>query len=216
MAGSENLVQHTAGHFGFSAVGLTDLGATKYTLVQLILDRSGSTTGFQDKMEKVLEEIVKGCMKCPQANNLMLRVVVFEDHHEELHGFKLLASCNPGDYKGTLNPGGATALSDAVVDGVDAVANYGKYLMPLNRPQSRNAWNPSCRPWLALISLTFRRRRNWKRFILRRDSINTSIWKMLARSPLLDCGIGLANRLVPLPRLCSRGLLRFPLLSSSG
>ena len=59
----------------------------------------------------------------------MLRVVVFEDHHEELHGFKLLASCNPGDYKGTLNPGGATALYDAVVDGVEAVANYGKYLM---------------------------------------------------------------------------------------
>ena len=129
MAGSENLVTHAAGHFGFSAVGLGDLGATKYTLVQLICDRSGSTTGFQDKMEQVVSEIVKACMKCPQANNLMMRFVAFEDHHEEVHGFKLLSSCNPNDYKGTLSPGGATALYDAVTDGVEAVANYGKYLM---------------------------------------------------------------------------------------
>ena len=129
MAGSGKLVSHTAGHFGFSAVGLGDLGATKYTLIQLICDRSGSTTGFQDKMEQVLKEIVKACAKCPQVNNLMIRMVAFEDHHEEVHGFKLLSGINPDDYTGTLLPGGATALYDAVVDGVEAVANYGKYLM---------------------------------------------------------------------------------------
>ena len=129
MAGLENLQQHNAGHFGFSAVGLGDLGAAKYTLVQLIFDRSGSTTGFQDKMENALKEIIKACMKCPQANNLMVRYVTFEDYHEEVHGFKLLSSCNPDDYTGTLRAGGATALYDAVVDGIEAVANYGKYLM---------------------------------------------------------------------------------------
>jgi uncharacterized protein YegL len=129
MADSENLQQHNAGHFGFTAVGLGDLGATKYTLVQFICDRSGSTAGFQDKMEAALAEIVKACMKCPQANNLMIRFVAFEDHHEEIHGFKLLSSCNPDDYKGTLAPGGATALYDATVDGVEAAANYGKFLM---------------------------------------------------------------------------------------
>jgi uncharacterized protein YegL len=80
-------------------------------------------------MERVVKEIIKACMRCPQANNLMLRTVAFEDHHEEVHGFKLLSSCNPDDYNGILAPGGSTALYDAVVDGVEAVTNYGKYLM---------------------------------------------------------------------------------------
>jgi len=123
-----NLVQHKTGHFGFSAVGLDDLGASEYTLVTIVADRSGSTSGFQDLMEKVIKEVVKACGRSDRCDNLMIRVVAFEDYHEEIHGFKLLSQINESDYVGVLPPGGMTALYDAATDAIEATTNYAKYL----------------------------------------------------------------------------------------
>lgn len=123
------LDKHKAGHFGFSAMKLGDLGAPDYTLVTVVADRSGSTQGFQKDMENVLKEIVKACQHSPRADNLMLRVVTFESNHKEVHGFKLLNQIDLASYDGVLSPGGSTALYDASVDAIEAVANYGKTLM---------------------------------------------------------------------------------------
>lgn len=125
---SQALVKHKTGHFGFSAVGLDDLGASEYTLVTVIADRSGSTQGFQQAMELVLKELNKACFHSDRANNLLIRLVAFEDFAEEIHGFKLLQQINPDDYNGVLRPGGMTALFDAAVDGIEATTNYAEYL----------------------------------------------------------------------------------------
>jgi uncharacterized protein YegL len=125
---SSELVQHNQGHFGFSAVGLDELGASEYTLVTIVVDRSGSTHGFQQAMENCLKELVKSCQFSDRADNLMVRVVVFEDHHEEIHGFKFLSQINASDYDGILRPGGSTALFDATTDSVEATTNYAKTL----------------------------------------------------------------------------------------
>jgi uncharacterized protein YegL len=122
------LVSHKTGHFGFSAVGLNDLGASEYTLVTIVADRSGSTQDFQSDMEKVLKEIFKACHTSDRAENLMIRLVAFDNLAQEVHGFKMLSQINENDYSNTLNPGGMTALYDATVDAIEATTNYAKCL----------------------------------------------------------------------------------------
>lgn len=115
--------------FGFSAVDISTLGASEYTLVGLTVDCSGSVSPFAREEEKAIKAIVAACRRSPRADNLMLRYTRFDNRLAEVHGFKLLQDCNPGDYDNTIPPGGATALYDASVDCVDAVTRYGADLV---------------------------------------------------------------------------------------
>ena len=117
------------GSYGYSATKLSDLGATEYTLVTLVVDDSGSIESFRQDMVNAIKEVVKACRYSPRADNLMIRLVTFSNSLKEVHGFKLLANCNPDDYDGILNQGGMTALFDATVNSVDATSAYGKTLV---------------------------------------------------------------------------------------
>jgi uncharacterized protein YegL len=117
------------GNFGFSATKVTgELGASEYTLATIVLDNSGSVGAFKTELEKVAQETVKACLHSPRADNLMLRVLSFNDRLNEVHGFKLLSQCNVGDYDNSLNPGGGTSLFDATQNAVDAEVAYSKTL----------------------------------------------------------------------------------------
>jgi len=116
------------GSFGYSAAKLEDLGATEYTLVDLVVDVSGSVASYKDDLEKAIQQIVQACKMSPRADNLMVRLVSFADGLDEIHGYKLLESCNLGDYKGVLNVGGMTALYDAAENSILAQADYAKKL----------------------------------------------------------------------------------------
>ena len=131
LGASQGLQQHKTGHFGFSAVKMADLGASEYTLVSIICDRSGSTASFQTQMEKALKEIIAACKndRNPRKDNLLVRVLTFDDQCVEVHGFKLLNQIDAADYDGALAPGGMTCLYDACIDGIEALANYGKTLI---------------------------------------------------------------------------------------
>lgn len=115
-------------NFGYSATRLRDLQATEYTLATIICDATGSVSGHEKEMEGVLQAIVEACKYSPRADNLMLRLVMFNTSLDEKHGFKLLSECNPSDYDGILNPNGFTALFDAATNGVEATNHYGKSL----------------------------------------------------------------------------------------
>jgi len=117
------------GSYGYSATKLSDLGATEYTLVTLVVDDSGSIDSFRTEMVDAIKSVVNACRYSPRADNLMIRLVTFSNHLKEIHGFKLLANCNPDDYNGVLVMGGATALFDATVNSVDATSAYGKTLV---------------------------------------------------------------------------------------
>jgi len=116
------------GSFGYSAAKLEELGATEYTLVDLVVDVSGSVADYKDDMEKTLQQIIQACKMSPRAYNLMVRLVTFANGLDEIHGYKLLESCNLADYKGVLKIGGMTALYDAAENSVQAQNDYAKKL----------------------------------------------------------------------------------------
>ena len=115
-------------HYGYSATRLAELGATEYTVVSIVCDVSGSTAAFTFDMESAITRIVQACKHSPRADNLLLRLVAFDDALTELHGFKLLENCDLADYGGLLRSGGSTALYDATENAVASTVNYGQQL----------------------------------------------------------------------------------------
>jgi uncharacterized protein YegL len=118
----------TTSHYGYSAARIEDLGATEYTLVTIVTDSSGSVAPYKNELEKTLKQIAQACRRSPRADNLMLRLVEFDDKLRELHGFKLLENCHAADYDGMLSLGGSTALYDATENAVSATTDYAKRL----------------------------------------------------------------------------------------
>jgi uncharacterized protein YegL len=116
-------------HYGYSATRLEELGATEYTVVTIACDVSGSTADFIFDMEACITRIVQACKSSPRADNLLLRLVAFDDTLSEVHGFKLLENCNLADYGGVLRAGGSTALYDAAENAVSSTTDYGRQLL---------------------------------------------------------------------------------------
>jgi len=127
---STNMENHRIGgsNFGFSAKRIDDLGASEYTLGLVIVDVSGSVTPFRMEIEGAIKEIVRSCRHNPRADNMMLRVVFFDDGVTEFHGFKPLTECNEDDYNGCVQIGGMTALYDASYSGIKSATQYGEDL----------------------------------------------------------------------------------------
>lgn len=125
-----NMENHTPaiGNYGFSATKLDALGASEYTLVTIACDASSSVNSYKADLEKALKEIINSCKYSPRSDNLMIRLVQFGSNLHELHGFKLLESCNLDDYDGILKVGGMTALYDATENAVTSTSRYGKTL----------------------------------------------------------------------------------------
>ena len=127
----DHLEQHAipGTHYGFSAAGLGHLGASEYTLVALAADCSGSVASFRPEIEACIRAVAGACHHSPRADNLLLRVVAFDDALEEVHGFKPLGECNLDRYDGCLKSGGSTALYDAAQNAIASVTRYGRTLV---------------------------------------------------------------------------------------
>lgn len=115
------------GNFNFSGVRPDRLGATEYTLVSLVVDKTGSVDGFQGELLDVKRAVVEACQKSPRANYLMLRSVEFNSSVDEVHGFVELASIDASRYV-EPNCSGATALYDAAYSAIAATNEYAKTL----------------------------------------------------------------------------------------
>ena len=116
------------GNFQFSAVRIEDLGATEYTLVTIVVDISGSVIGFANELLSCIKSIVGACQKSPRAENLLIRLLTFNNEVFEIHGFKNLGDIVVDDYD-ELRPDNMTALFDATYDGVGATLEYAKQLV---------------------------------------------------------------------------------------
>jgi len=124
-----NVLVATKGNFSFSTVKMENLGASEYTLVTIALDKSGSVGGFKSDLLKAVKSAVSSCKKSQRAENLLLRVVEFNNDINEVHGFKLLNMIDVD--KDYIEPvcDGMTALNDAVFSSVGSTLVYAKKLM---------------------------------------------------------------------------------------
>lgn len=120
------------GSFNFSAVKLDELGSSEYTLVTIAVDRSGSVTLYSAELLKALKSIIKACKKAPRAENLLLRIIQFNQNLQELHGFKLLSNIDADNDYQEPNTQGYTSLFDAVYSSVGATLTYAKKLSDQN------------------------------------------------------------------------------------
>lgn len=116
------------GNFHFSAVRIEDLGATEYTLVTIVCDISGSVINFASELLQCIKTIVEASQKNPRAENLLIRLVVFNHIISEVHGFKNLSDIDVAKYE-PLQPDGFTALCDAAYDAIGATLEYSKRLV---------------------------------------------------------------------------------------
>ena len=119
----------TSSNYSFSAVGLDDLGASEYTLATIVVDISASVTNWRKELENCLSVIAESCKDSPRSENLLVRVLTFNNNVQELHGFKLLEDISPDDYNSQLQTGGCTSLFDAVCNAVEVTKDYSKILV---------------------------------------------------------------------------------------
>lgn len=117
---STNVSHTTVSGFSFSAASLKDLDDVEYTVVTIVVDVSGSVSGFERNLEACIKEAIKGCKNSHGVNKIFLRIVAFNDSIQEIHGFKLLRQIDEADYDGTLHPRGSTALNDATLNALEA------------------------------------------------------------------------------------------------
>lgn len=129
MMGLTPMETHKTTHqYTYSGQSLNTLGASKYTLVTLVIDMSPSITDYKDDIEAMCSEVVKACKKHPNSEELTVRVVGFNSDITEVHGYKELRNITDTDYKGAVKPAGLTALYEATEEAIEASQSYGEQL----------------------------------------------------------------------------------------
>lgn len=116
--------------FHYSTIQMDDLaqsGASEYTIAQVIIDWSGSVSGFSKDLISSLEIVLDACKKHPRAENVLLRVVLFNSAFgvKEVHGFLPVNVVDPKIYHTQGDPDGGTPLYDAVGESLDSLYQYG-------------------------------------------------------------------------------------------
>lgn len=116
--------------FNYSAVRISDLGASEYTLVGIVSDNSPSVGPYRNEMEKCIQTAIEACRLSPRANNLLLRHTIFSSDVNQNHGWKMLADLNIADYERCLAkfPSSMTALNLATHEAVEVMRDYGEQL----------------------------------------------------------------------------------------
>ena len=122
-------VHKTTSNFKYSAIEIDKLEGSEYTVVQILVDATGSVFNFKTELESAVKSVVESCKKSPRSENLLVRVATFNSNGiEEVHGFTLLSNINVDDYDGCVTPAGMTPLWDASLNAVESLQTYGKQL----------------------------------------------------------------------------------------
>lgn len=120
-------IQDDESNFHFSGESIDKLGASEYTLVNIVVDMSGSVSSYRNELTECIKTIVRSCKYSQRAENLMIRLTTFNNSIYEEHGFSLLNAIDADSYQ-SKSPTGSTALYDATIDGLQAVKSYGSNL----------------------------------------------------------------------------------------
>lgn len=112
-------------NFHFSGESIEKLGASEYTLVNIVVDMSGSVSSFEKELTESIKTIVSACKYSQRAENLMIRLTTFNYDIREEHGFSLLNSLDINSYQNIIRPTGATSLYDASINAIESIKKYG-------------------------------------------------------------------------------------------
>ena len=122
--------QQTQSQFGFTAIKIEKLTGSKYCVAKLVIDNSGSVSGFKNELEEVGNIVIKATKKSPEAENVLLAGTTFQGSSvNEIHGFIPVPNLPDDQYTNKFNPGGATPLYDAAMDAIESVEMFAKQLV---------------------------------------------------------------------------------------
>lgn len=121
---------NTNSNYQFSAIKIDELGSSEYTLATILVDTSSSLFGQEKELENMVKAAVEACQhdNNPRSENMMLRLVSFNDFETEEHGFKPINTINLDDYTGLIKTNGMTLLYDSTCNAIEATSNYGDVL----------------------------------------------------------------------------------------
>jgi len=138
-------VGQSLGGYGYTSIAVDKLGATEYTVVSIVVDKTSSVAPFKDQLEDMLKVCLESCKSSPRAMNLLARSTAFSagwnsgSNIEELHGFTLLNSIDTDQFKGTIHPNGSTPLFEATHEAIDTTYSYVKSLYDDEHISNANA-----------------------------------------------------------------------------
>ncbi len=120
--------------FDYTSINIEKVGASEYTIVGIVTDKTTSVRDFKDGLEKMIGASVDSCRSSARSMNLLIRVTAFNSGGvEEIHGFTLLNSIDPDSYTGCIHPGGITNLFEATLDSIEAINEYTEGLFSAER-----------------------------------------------------------------------------------
>lgn len=113
--------------FQFSGVSVDILESNEYTLVNLVLDMSGSVNDYYAELISMIKNVIETLRdpRAPFAENILFRLVSFNSNVYEEHGFIPLTAINIDGYSSITKPNGATSLYDACINASEATKVYG-------------------------------------------------------------------------------------------
>jgi uncharacterized protein YegL len=122
-------IAQTARGFKYSNVKAEKLGASEYTITEIVVDATGSVSPFVNDLENMISESINACKKSPRKNNLLARVTKFNadmnrSHIDEIHGYTLLDTIDTAQYKGAIKPDGGTPLYEATLEAIETLHDY--------------------------------------------------------------------------------------------
>jgi len=112
-------------NFDYTSVKVDRLGATEYTAVTIVVDKTLSVSPFKKGLEDMIKTCVESCKKSPRALNLLIRIIAFNSEGiEEIHGWMLLSDIKIDDYDDVIFPANCTNLIDAALNGLAVTHDY--------------------------------------------------------------------------------------------
>lgn len=124
----ENIKLQTNSGFGFSMIGIKNLTETSYTLALILLDTTGSVSGEESEIKRMLEQIVADGKRAGWGKRVLLAAQEFNTVMgvREIFGFDTPAALDLSNIR--INTTGATNLLDASATAFNALEEAAKTL----------------------------------------------------------------------------------------
>jgi uncharacterized protein YegL len=123
----DQMTQGAVQGFAFSGARPERLGASEYTLATIVVDVTGSVRGFEQDLKTCALLAIDACRKSPRSENMLVRLVAFNETPREIFGFMPLSDIDDAMVD-LPTPSGGTALIDAIFACAGAANAYGKQL----------------------------------------------------------------------------------------